>query len=474
MWQNFHQSPARRDIYIKETKCEIFPLPFCKTRWIEDEPVAARAIQLWPNIVKVIKYFQSLCRSKRPQNNKSYDTLVAHHTSSIIEVKLHFFKYVAAILKVFLVGYQTDKPMLPFLCNDIDIVLRQLLKIFMRRDVIENAVTLYKLIKLDVSNKELWLPFHQIHLGTATKTALNKSGATDSVKLKFKEDCVLLLVKMIAKIQERSPLKYSIARNSSCFSPLEMIRNKEACILKLGSLADKLYEMKWISASDSDSAKQQFDTLITSANHEHKDRFQMFDQYKDRVDSFLGLYLHNCVKFSSIWKVCKITFTLSHGQAAVERGFSVNKEVLVENLEQLSLVSQRLVYDHMTFGQSAQLQDFKIERQLLLSCKSAHARYKEALEENKKVVIVNDKASKRKMIQEEISDIKKRKVVVEKCILSLESDIEKYSSDAEKEQDMTLLTKANSFRKAVVEKKDNLKTFDIAINKLSEECKQLS
>ena len=120
------------------------------------------------------------------------------------------------------------------------------------------------------------------------------------VKLKFKEDCVLLLVKMIAKIQERSPLKYSIARNSSCFSPLEMIRNKEACILKLGSLADKLYEIKWISASDSDSAKQQFDTLITSANHEHKDWFQMFYQYKDRVDSFLGLYLHNCVKFSSI------------------------------------------------------------------------------------------------------------------------------------------------------------------------------
>jgi hypothetical protein len=179
----------------------------------------------------------------------------------------------------------------------------------------------------------------------------------------------------------------------------------------------------------------------------------MFDQYKDRVDSFLGLYLHNCVKFSSIWKVCKITFTLSHGQAAVERGFSVNKEVLVENLEQLSLVSQRLVYDHMTFGQSAQLQDFKIERQLLLSCKSAHARYKEALEENKKVVIGYDKASIRKMIQKEISDVKKRKVVVEKCILTLESDIEKYSIDARKKQDMTLLTKANSFRKTVVEKK---------------------
>ena len=31
-------------------------------------------------------------------------------------------------------------------------------------------------------------------------------------------------------------------------------------------------------------------------------------------------------------KVLKIVLTLSHGQAEVERGFSLNKEVIVENL----------------------------------------------------------------------------------------------------------------------------------------------
>ena len=65
MWQIFHQSPARRDLYIKETQCDTFPLPFCKTRWIEDESVAERAIQLWGNVVKIIKYWQSLSKSTR-------------------------------------------------------------------------------------------------------------------------------------------------------------------------------------------------------------------------------------------------------------------------------------------------------------------------------------------------------------------------------------------------------------------------
>ena len=82
MWQIFHQSPARRDLYIKETQCDTFPLPFCKTRWIEDESVAEKAIQLWGNVVKIIKYWQSLSKSKRPQNNKSYDLLVSFHMDS--------------------------------------------------------------------------------------------------------------------------------------------------------------------------------------------------------------------------------------------------------------------------------------------------------------------------------------------------------------------------------------------------------
>ena len=36
---------------------------------------------------------------------------------------------------------------------------------------------------------------------------------------------------------------------------------------------------------------------------------------------------------------------LSHGQATVERGFSINKEVEVENLKQENIVAQRIVCD---------------------------------------------------------------------------------------------------------------------------------
>ena len=43
----------------------------------------------------------------------------------------------------------------------------------------------------------------------------------------------------------------------------------------------------------------------------------------------------------------KFIFVLPHGQASIERGFNVNKEFLIENLQELSVRSMRLVYDQV-------------------------------------------------------------------------------------------------------------------------------
>jgi len=50
-------------------------------------------------------------------------------------------------------------------------------------------------------------------------------------------------------------------------------------------------------------------------------------------------------KFAPLWQVVRIVLILSHGNAAVESGFSVNKELLVENMEEETIVTQRVVFD---------------------------------------------------------------------------------------------------------------------------------
>ena len=43
----------------------------------------------------------------------------------------------------------------------------------------------------------------------------------------------------------------------------------------------------------------------------------------------------------------KVILNPSHGQASVERGFSINKSVLNVNITEESIVSKKLVRDHM-------------------------------------------------------------------------------------------------------------------------------
>ena len=51
----------------------------------------------------------------------------------------------------------------------------------------------------------------------------------------------------------------------------------------------------------------------------------------------MGLFLQNNQGFISFWTANKFVCVFSHGKGSVERGFSVNKELLVENLSKASL-----------------------------------------------------------------------------------------------------------------------------------------
>ena len=68
-----------------------------------------------------------------------------------------------------------------------------------------------------------------------------------------------------------------------------------------------------------------------------------FNMNTDRLNEFYCNYMKDAVHAKG-WEVFRIIFTLSHGQAAVEREFSVNCKLLVENLQEKTLVSSRFVY----------------------------------------------------------------------------------------------------------------------------------
>ena len=147
-----------------------------------------------------------------------------------------------------------------------------------------------------------------------------------------------------------------------------MVEEKEWSKTKFHGLVERFCKLKWLTADEADDAKQQFDEFM---------------------DTECPKQRKVCQFWQTIWccwcfrKVCSIICVLSHCQSAVERRFSINKELLVENLQEKSLVSQRMVYDHIN-SNKINIYEYELPSDLLKSCKLSDRHYNAALEETKK------------------------------------------------------------------------------------------
>lgn len=92
----------------------------------------------------------------------------------------------------------------------------------------------------------------------------------------------------------------------------------------------------------------------------------------DRMAHHVHKVWNDCVRkrkeFYDLWDVMKVMLLLLHGQAGVERGFSLNRQVEVENLQKQSLVAQHIICDHIS--SVGGLKNVIITKELLLSASS--------------------------------------------------------------------------------------------------------
>ena len=111
--------------------------------------------------------------------------------------------------------------------------------------------------------------------------------------------------------------------------------------------------------------------------------------------------------YAKLWKVVKMLLVLSHGQATVERGFSMNKLVETGNLYEESIVAKRTICDFVTYVGGIENVDVA-NKNLRLAATAAHQKYSAYLKEMHDTE-ANDAKSKRKALQEEIEQLKTKK-----------------------------------------------------------------
>ena len=141
-----------------------------------------------------------------------------------------------------------------------------------------------------------------------------------------------------------------------------------------------------------------------------------------RLDDFYSSIMLGSKPYSELWQIIKLSLIFSHGNATVESGFSINKNLLVENLQEHGLVAQRTVENAIRFPESIQI--VPITQVMLTNGRTAHIRYETHLKESRQ----NQKEEEKKRTQKrklslEIKKLEKRRKVLKVQALEEEEQI---------------------------------------------------
>lgn len=443
----FHHAPARREDYTKSTGSDIFPLKFCAHRWIENVPVAERALEILSNVSKFVKAVDK--KAIPNPKTSSYETVKTMIENPLLEVYIKCYLSIAKIIKPFLVKYQTDAPMMPFLSTDLYEVMKNLAERVVKSDVMRSiGSSHYNMVKkLDLNDSRNLKDYKHVDLGFAGDKKLKELLAGKVVSerqvLELRMECRAIIVKIVAKLQDKSPLKYALVRNLSCLDPKRMVLDRDGCVSSMRKVLGCLVKENQMKEGKCDEVLQQFGQFIDDSVASSISEFKNFNQ-SDRVDKFLYLRMANERSYNELWVVTKKLLLLSHGQASVERGFSVNKALSGTNMHERSVVAQRIVFDHIeSVGGVTKV---GITKELMQSFRSAHSKYQLFLEEQRQKAAKEHVSKKRKRMEDELEDLLMKKQRLDADAKSLIAEADKYAEKAEATKNFLWITKSNSLR----------------------------
>ena len=451
----FKDSPARREDYVTFTGVDSFPSKFCNHRWLENLPVAIKSLTNLPSMKEYC--VQAAIHKAEPKKHEGYSYVKqVVMNDKLIKAKHHFWMALSQEFQSFLQCYQADKPLIPFLASDLEKLLRKVMSRFVKKETLTAASSYLRLAEIDLKSGGTTKLSKEIDIGIVTKRELNRLKEKEEISQKEKSDfeisCKKFLMRTTEKLLEKCPLKFPAVRFFKCLDPRVMAGPTSTSVKQFERLLSHLMDCNRVKETEVDDIKNEYASFVNDVVHGNAFtllKFQNYDPIEgERIDCLLASYLKESLH-SKLWELLKCLLVLSHGQAGVERGFSVNSEIMAYNYKAKSVVALRVTYDHIK--QCGGVLDVTIDQELRNAVKNAssecRAEEKRGQEEKKK----KENADTNKVVNDEIFALKgKHKRLLEDCS-SLRGSAEELMDRAEKEKKMIHVTKANSFRRTIVE-----------------------
>ncbi|CAL4099874.1 unnamed protein product [Meganyctiphanes norvegica] len=476
----FEDAPSRREEFLRHTRSahtiptcakqikQQFPLRFCGHRWVENIGPAKRMIDIFPKLLIYVTKIESKTISRKELTAPtcaSY-TIVKQFVldDPFGRAKLEFLCWFARPVEIFLTRYQTDIPMVPFLVKDLHKMCRTLCESIVYPKVLrENS---HNILGIDFTDNDVLkntsLKLDSI-LAEETLMALKDEGRVDEGKcVTLREEARKAIITFLTRITTKSPTQNELAVHLGCLDPERLVQKKDwqvqATRTSFARVLSACAKANLIERPQTEPLMDEFDKLLRHAAQDSafKD-FKRYDSHtsyqqviedndddNDEVSNGQGksndvqcmkdkkkegrldvLYFNHYKDQpeSKLWPVISMLLVLSHGQASVERGFSVNRQVTEVNQSEFSLQARRTIKDHITFVGG--VNNVEMTPELLNSCGRARGRYETYLANLKKEKGNEIMGQKRRKLTDQKAELscKRRKldVEVEKLKVSIDN-----------------------------------------------------
>ena len=117
------------------------------------------------------------------------------------------------------------------IARDLKLLITNLMRKFILKDQLPKKTSGF--VNLDIENQDVWKPLSKIDIGfqsehLATTLKVKKVVSEREYKV-FLQDCRKIMLTIIKKLQDKSPLKYNIVSCADCLDPNLMVQNAEMC-----------------------------------------------------------------------------------------------------------------------------------------------------------------------------------------------------------------------------------------------------
>ena len=238
-------------------------------RWLQNLDIASRSLTLIPSIQEYC--VQAKLSKTKPKQHEGYRLVEKAETSDQqLSMKHLFWILVAQDFQPFLKLYQAERPLIPFLASDLEVLLRTVMARFvketeMARFVKETemagAMSFVKLTEIDISGDHV-KSAKSVDVGTARKqeqaSLLSEKKITAKHELQFMAESKEFLIHSTGKLLQKCPLKYKIVRCLRCLDPRTMAGSVESSVKLFGRLLNCLINAKRVKEMDADYLRREY------------------------------------------------------------------------------------------------------------------------------------------------------------------------------------------------------------------------